>query len=205
MRLPMSVFAAHALHESIAFRCGRMRDVRLGARRAGRLFRPPLPRDSIYQLDVALTDQAGKAMPFKGLRGRPRVLTMFYTSCQYICPMIVDSVKSIERGLTAQERQRVGFALISMDPERDNPAALKKVMDERKLDPSRWVLLRPAEADLRALAGLLGVRYRAQSDGELNHSTMLVLVDAEGRVLARTERIGGDPEFLAAVQAAAAG
>jgi protein SCO1/2 len=166
---------------------------------------PTLPRDSIYQLDAALTDQAGQAMRFSGLRGRPRVVTMFYTSCQYICPLIVDSVKAIERGLTAQERERVGFALISMDPERDSPAALKKVMDDRKLDPSRWALFRPAEADLRALAGVLGIRYRALSDGEFNHSTMLVLVDAEGRVLARTEKIGSDPEFLAAVHAAAAG
>ncbi len=166
---------------------------------------PPLPRDSIYQLDADLTDETGQAMAFSGLRGRPRVVTMFYTSCRYICPLIVDSIKTIERGLTAQERERVGFALISMDPERDNPAALKKVMAERRLDSSRWTLLRPAPGDLRALAGLLGIRYRALSDGEFNHSTMLVLVDAEGRVLARTERIGGDPEFLAAVHAAAAG
>lgn len=166
---------------------------------------PALPRDSVYQLDATLTDQSGQVLAFDSLRGQARVVTMFYTSCQYVCPLIVDSVKALEKALTPTERNKLGLVLISMDPKRDTPAALKKVMDERKLDARHWTLLRPDEADLRALAGVLGVRYRALADGEFNHTTMLVLLDAEGRVLARTERIGGDrdAEFLAAVRAAA--
>lgn len=166
----------------------------------------PLPRDSVYQLPARLTDSTGHALAWKELRGRPRVATMFYTSCRYICPMIVDSVRAVERSLSEGQRQGIGFVLISMDPQRDTPEALAKVQSERHLDASNWLLLRPEPADLRSLAGILGIRYRALADGEFNHTTMLVLLDAEGRVLARTERIGGegDPEFLAAVRAAAA-
>ena len=55
---------------------------------------------------------------------------------------------------------------------------------------------------MRAIAGLLGIRYRALADGDFNHTTVLVLLDADGRVIARTERVGGlpDPAFLAAVR-----
>jgi protein SCO1/2 len=47
------------------------------------------------------------------------------------------------------------------------------------------------------------VRYRKLANGEFNHSSMLVLLDGEGRVVARTEKLGAvpDPEFLAKVRA----
>ena len=44
------------------------------------------------------------------------------------------------------------------------------------------------------------------ADGEFNHTSALVLLDADGRILARTEQVGSrpDPEFLAAVRKATA-
>jgi protein SCO1/2 len=127
---------------------------------------------------------------------------MFYTSCQYICPLIVDSGLAVQRELTAAERARLDVLLVSMDPARDTPAALKQVATKRKLDPARWTLASPRRDDVRAVAGVLGVRYRALADGEFNHTSALVLLDGEGRVVARTEKIGSvpDPEFLAAVR-----
>lgn len=166
----------------------------------------PLPRDSIYHLPAVLIDQHGKAVDWRAHRGRPQMVAMFYTSCRYICPLIVDSAKGIEHALTPTERARLGILLISMDPARDTPAALKSVFDKRKLDAARWSLASPQPGDVRAIAGALGIRYRALADGEFNHSSALVLLDAEGRIVARTERMGArpDPEFLATVKRALA-
>jgi len=127
---------------------------------------------------------------------------MFYTSCQYICPLIVDSGKAVEHALTPAERARLGIVLISMDPKRDTPAALMTVASKRRLDPARWSLASPRPEDVRAVAGVLGVRYRLLADGEFNHTSALVLLDADGRIVARTEQMGTrlDPEFLAAVR-----
>jgi protein SCO1 len=166
----------------------------------------PLPTDSVYQLPLMLTDQSGRVVDWRARRGKPQLVSMFYTSCQYICPLIVDSGKAIERQLTPAEQQRIGILLISMDPARDTPAALKAVVDKRKLDLSRWTLASPAKQDVRAVAGVLGIRYRALADGEFNHTSALVLLDADGRILARTEQVGAkpDPEFLATVKRAVA-
>ena len=167
----------------------------------------PLPRDSIYQLPVTLTDQHGKSWDWRSKRGKPQVVAMFYTSCQYICPLIVDSGKAVEHALTPAERAKLGILLISMDPKRDTPAALRSVANQRKLDPARWSLASPEAADVRSVAGVLGVRYRALADGEFNHTSALVLLDRDGRIVARTEKIGSqvDAGFMVAVRRALAG
>ena len=163
---------------------------------------PALPGDSIYQLPLPLTDSQGQTRDWRALRGKPRLVAMFYTSCQYICPLIVESGKAVERQLTPAQQKRLGVVLISMDPARDDPAALRKVIDQRKLEAPRWTLASPPLDDVRAVAGVLGIRYRQLADGGFNHSSALILVDAEGRIVARTEKIGSqpDPAFVAVVR-----
>ena len=164
----------------------------------------PLPRESLYQLRLPLTDQDGRTRDWGSRRGKPQLVSMFYTSCQYICPLIVDSGKAIEHQLTPAQQAKLGILLVSMDPQRDTPAALHKVVEQRKLDTSRWTLASPRKRDVRQAAAILGIRYRELADGEFNHTSALVLLDAQGRVLARTEQMGSqpDPAFVAAVRAA---
>lgn len=166
----------------------------------------PLPRDSVYQLQVRLVDQDGRRFEWISRRGKVQLVSMFYTSCQYICPLIVESGKAVERQLAPAQRERLGILLVSMDPKRDTPTALMSVVNQRKLDRARWTLASPASADVREIAGVLGIRYRALADGEFNHTSALVLLDGDGRVLARTEQMGSkpDPEFIAAVRRATA-
>ncbi|HEY1139886.1 MAG TPA: SCO family protein [Lysobacter sp.] len=165
---------------------------------------PPLPGDSVYQLPLVLTDQSGQARDWRTRRGQPQVVSMFYTSCQYICPLIVDSGKAVDRSLAPAQRARLGILLISMDPVHDTPKALQYIVDKRQLDTQRWTLASPPAGDVRAVAGVLGIRYRQLADGNFNHTSALILLDAEGRILARTEQVGSrpDPEFLAAVRKA---
>ncbi len=48
----------------------------------------PLPNDSIYQMDVRLTDQGGHTAPLSDRRGQVQLVSMFYSSCTMVCPMI---------------------------------------------------------------------------------------------------------------------
>lgn len=164
----------------------------------------PLSRDSVYQLPLPLTDQSGRTADWRTRRGKPQLAAMFYSSCPYVCPLIIDSGKVVENSLTPAQRQRLGILLISLDPARDTPAKLRSVVEQRKFDPKRWTLAAPSPDNVRTVAGVLGIRYRALADGEFNHTSALILLDADGRILARTEQIGGkpDPEFLAAVRKA---
>lgn len=161
------------------------------------------PRDSVYQLSLPITDAQGRTQDWRRLRGKPRIVSMFYTACQYMCPLIVESGKAVERALPAAERGKVGMVLLSLDPVHDTPAVLREMAVKRKVDPAKWTLAAPAPDDVRKVAGLLGVRYRALGNGDFNHTSVLVLLDAQGRIVARTERVGStpDPAFVAAVRA----
>lgn len=163
-----------------------------------------LPSDSVYQLDARLSDQHGREFQLADKRGRVQLVAMFYTSCAYVCPLIIDSAKGVEHALSDAEREKLGLLLVSLDPARDDTAALKYIADKRQLDPQQWTLARTDDASVRKIAALLGVRYRALVDGEFNHTSALVLLDGEGRKLASSARLGAqpDPEFLAAVRAA---
>lgn len=170
---------------------------------ASAAFAAPLPNDSLYQLDARFTDHQGRDFKLADRQGRLQLVAMFYTSCKFVCPLIIDSVKGVEHVLTPAELEGVDFLLISIDPARDDVTALASVAKKRKLD-ARWTLARTDERAVRKLAALLGVRYRALADGEFNHTSTLYLLDAEGRKLASSSKLGmvPDPEFVEAVRAA---
>ena len=65
------------------------------------------------------------------------------------------------------------------------------------------VRLRPLRFVVRTLAAALGIRYRAQPDGTFNHTSALILLDRDGRIVARSEVTGlqPDPHFVATVRA----
>jgi protein SCO1/2 len=66
------------------------------------------------------------------------------------------------------------------------------------------MLARTAQrADTRRVAALLGLQYRQLPDGDFNHSSELVLLDADGRIVGRTSEMGRvDPDFVRAVEQA---
>lgn len=162
----------------------------------------PLPGDSVYQLPAALTDQAGRAFRLDERRGQPMLVSMFYTSCQFVCPMLIDALLDTDKQLKDGEREHLGVLVVSFDPAHDSVAVLKHTADERGLDTTRWSLARTDPATTRKLASVLGIQYRALANGDFNHTTVLLLLDAQGRIVARTSRLGNaDPAFVKRVRA----
>lgn len=152
------------------------------------------PPDSIYQLEARLTDQGGRARGFDLYRGSPVLVTMFYGSCPATCPLIIDTLRAIERELPVENRGRLRVLMISIDPARDTPAALRELAATRHIDGTRWTLARTEEASVREIAALLDVQYRRLPNGDFNHSTVITLLSPEGRIEARSSDLGhADP------------
>lgn len=161
----------------------------------------PLPSDSIYQLSVPLVNQDGVPSQLADRRGGPLLITMFYSSCQFVCPRILEALKRTGDALTPAERRRVPVVAITFDPARDDLAALKGVAAEHHLDPAQWTLARADLRDVRKLAAILGIQYRELPSGDFNHTSVLILLDADGRIAGKTFTLGAaDPAFVKLVK-----
>ena len=164
-----------------------------------------LPGDSLYHLQAGFTDLHGQSLQWAALQGRPQLVSMLYGNCSLMCPLILENAKAVQKQLSPEQRARLGVAMITLDPARDTPAALAEVA-ERNRTPADWQYLQPDADDVRAVASVLDVRYRFRDDGSINHTSALVLLDANGQILARSEVSSAipDPAFIDSVRKALA-
>lgn len=161
----------------------------------------PLPSDSVYQLALTLTDQHGVNFQLADRRGSPLLITMFYSNCEFVCPRIIEALKRTEEHLTPSERTHVSVLAVTFDPARDDAAALKGVADSHHVDSARWAVARTDLRNVRKLAATLGIQYRALPSGDFNHTSVLILLDADGRIAGKTFTIGAaDPAFVKLVK-----
>ncbi|HEY8538954.1 MAG TPA: SCO family protein [Steroidobacteraceae bacterium] len=151
---------------------------------------PSDPPESIYHLQARLTNQAGQVHGLDVYRGQPVLITMFYGRCPMTCPLLIDTLKTIERHTSAEQRARLRVLMISVDPENDTPAALHRLAKQRRIDLTRWTLARADEKTVRKIAAVLGIRYRKLPNGAYNHSSVITLLDQNGVVVARSSEIG---------------
>lgn len=161
-----------------------------------------LPTDSIYQANIQLTDLNNRSFPLAARRGQVQLVSMLYTSCPMVCPMIVDTLKMTRKAVTADTAGEPQILAVSFDPARDDVATLRTFAAKRNLNLKHWTLARADSGDVRTLAALLKLQYRQLPDGDFNHSSELIALDRDGRIVARTDIIGRvDPEFVSKLKA----
>jgi protein SCO1/2 len=154
---------------------------------------------SIYQLESVWTSDVGREIKLGVLQGQPQVLAMFFSHCEYACPITVNNMLTIERDLPETLRERVDFLLVSFDTERDTLEALRAYRERMKLSPAHWTLLRGREDDVRELAALLGINYQKDARGQFAHSNVITVLNAAGEIA--HQEIGLHPQTAEIVKA----
>jgi protein SCO1/2 len=137
---------------------------------------------SIYRLGDPWTNQDGKETPLKALSGKTQVVAMIYTRCKYACPLIVQKMRAIEDRLPKGNRN-VGFALFSIDPEKDTPATLRAFAKAHHLNPKRWQLFTSNADAVRNLAVALHFNFKRDEAGGFAHQDVITVLDADGVML----------------------
>jgi protein SCO1/2 len=168
---------------------------------AGSIAAEPAQRPvSLYQMQEQLRSQDGAAIGLDVYRGQRVLVTMFYGSCPASCPLIIDTLRALERAAGAGVQRELRVLLISFDPVRDTPQALRQLADARRIDTRRWTLAQADAAAARRIAAALGVQYRQLPSGEFSHANVISVLSAQGEILAQSTELGSqDPVILAAL------
>jgi protein SCO1/2 len=148
---------------------------------------------SLYQVETEWTSDFGKKMKLDRLRGKPQVIAMFFTSCEYACPVLVHDVRRIEAALPENIRTNVGFVLVTFDTEQDTVETLHAYREKLNLDADRWVLLRGGTDDVFELSALLGVKFKKDQRGQFAHSNIISILNSEGEIVYQQIGLNQDP------------
>lgn len=150
----------------------------------------PLPGASLYHLDAEWTDHRGDALRLEDLRGGPVIVTMIYASCETACPILVGDVQRLYEALPDEARAKTRVLVVSFDHERDAPERLARYVVSTGAEHPAWRFAVGDAHATRALAALLGVRYRPAGDGMFSHTNLISVLDAGGVVVHSVEGLG---------------
>lgn len=138
---------------------------------------------SIYDLESEWTDQNGNKFNIKNLEGKKVVMTMFYASCTYACPILLNDMNRFASLLPENKKDEYNYLLFSIDPERDTPSALNKLFTDRNLNENKWKFLTGTENEVVELAAALGFKFTKEEDGEYSHTNVIYILNENGEII----------------------
>jgi protein SCO1/2 len=131
-----------------------------------------------------LVDQDGRTVTDQDYKGRPFLVFFGFTHCPDVCPTTLFEVSEVLVRL-GPDAGKVNGLFITVDPERDTPAAMKDYLSS--FDPH----LRGLTGDPASIAATIKA-YRVYAkkvpteggDYTMDHTAIVYLMDKEGRFVA---------------------
>jgi protein SCO1/2 len=130
--------------------------------------------------EFTLTKQDSKRLALKELRGKVLAITFIFASCTDTCPLLTAKMTGIQDRLGPAFGPQVFFLSITVDPERDTPAVLKRYAEAHKANMAGWAFLTGSPAEIREVAQRYGIYYKRKSRGDVDHTFLTSLVDPSG-------------------------
>jgi protein SCO1/2 len=132
-----------------------------------------------------LTNQNGQRVNERSF-GEPVLLYFGFMTCPAICPTDLAKMARISRQLQQQQGIKVRPVFVTIDPERDTPGKLKAYV---KYFASDFVGLTGSAQEIAHITDVYHVYYKKVPIGDkpdqymMDHSTLLFLLDSQGRYL----------------------
>jgi protein SCO1/2 len=131
-----------------------------------------------------LTDQNGKPITDRDLKGRPSLVFFRFPHCPEVCPTALFDISEILSKL-GPDANKVNAVFITVDPERDTPSVLKDYL--ASFNP-RLVGVGGDAEQLAAVAKAYRVYYKKVplegGNYTMDHTALVYLMDKDGRFVA---------------------
>jgi protein SCO1 len=146
---------------------------------------PKMPQVAAIGGPFNLTDQNGRTVTDQDFKGRPFLVFFGYTNCPDFCPTTMFEISEVLKAL-GPDGDRTRALFITVDPERDTPAALKDYLSS--FDPRIIALTGDSEA-IAAVAKSYRAYYKRvplkEGGYNMDHLVLVYLMDKNGRFVSR--------------------
>ena len=164
---------------------------------SGRVSAPSVSQIASIGGPFSLTDQNGRTVTDRDLKGQPFLVFFGFTHCPDVCPTALFEVSEIMRAL-GPDADRVRVLFVTVDPERDTPASLKDYLSS--FDPHLSALTGDPEA-VAAVAKAYRVYYKkvplSEGGYTMDHTAIVYLMNKDGKFVSPFN-IKRPPEVAAA-------
>ncbi len=128
-----------------------------------------------YFTDLELVTQKGEKVKFYTdvLKDHIVVINFIYTNCEGACPLATQKLTAVRTMLGDKIGGPLRFVSISLDPERDSPAALTDFAKKYKADAEDWVFLTGNVDNVNQIIKRLGQFTESLE----SHSTLMLAGD----------------------------
>jgi protein SCO1/2 len=138
--------------------------------------------------NITLRNQLGDSVSLDSLKGKVIAIDFFFTHCASICPILTRNMRRLQEGLKIKNEVRrvdttfVRFLSLTVDPEHDSVAALKRYADRYGVDSDVWWMLTGPKKTIYdfALHELkLGLQDSVSVDSNFVHTDYVALLDKD--------------------------
>jgi protein SCO1/2 len=148
---------------------------------SGRMSATSTPQVAAIGGPFQLSDQNGRTVTEKDLKGRPSLVFFGFTHCPDVCPTTLFDISELLRAL-GPDAERLHAVFITVDPERDTQSVLKDYLSS--FDPHLSGLTGDPAA-IATVAKEYRVYYKKVplDDGSytMDHTAIVYLMDKDGR------------------------
>lgn len=133
--------------------------------------------------DYSFVGTDGQSLQFSGLRGRPVVLSLVYTSCYHVCSGLTSHLDRVV-GVAQAALGTSSFTVLTVgfDTVNDTPERMRGYARARSVDRPGWHFLSTDAPTIARLARDVGFTWVASPKG-YDHITQTTLIGADGRVV----------------------
>lgn len=175
----------------------------------GALRRRPAPLPVLREAaEFVVTNQLGATVTASSLRGRPHAVNLIFTRCPGPCRQLSGMMRKVTELLPADSIS--GLVSVTSDPEFDTPVVLSAYGAKFGAKPERWQFVTAGRDAIRRLVTeqwMMVLVDKAPEDRDgpddlFLHSTLVVVLDGQGRVRSAIEGldVGAAERVVAALR-----
>jgi len=148
--------------------------------------------------DFTLTSQDGAKVKLADFKGKAVFIFFGYTHCPDICPVTLANLNNAVNEL-GDDKNRVQVLFVTVDPERDTQAELKKYVTYFNKD---FIGLTGTPDEIKDVADSYHVFYLKEDTGSesgylMGHTSSVYLINPDGRIVLRYPQSKMDPKEIA--------